>query len=102
MAGNVYAVSREGVTALKTMSAAVVSAADEINKVSKAIKIVVDENHDKLGPHEKTIVEVVEEIETLIRDASEPVEDISGTLNDVADEYNDIIGDDRIKDAGGN
>lgn len=102
MAGKIYAVSHDGVIALKTMSAAIVEAAEAIVNVSKAIRTVIDDNHDVLGPHENSIIEAVEEIETLVKGASEPVNDISESLNGIADEYNEIIGDDRISHIRGN
>lgn len=102
MAGNIYACSPEGVTALLTMSSGILSAAEAIMDTSKYLRTVVDENHDNLGPHESSISDVIDEIESLVKSSAEPVQDISDALKDVADDYQDIIGDDRIRGFAGN
>lgn len=96
-----YAVNEEGVMALKTMSAAIVSASEQITALANALRTCADEHADTLGPHKESIDSVIEDIEAAEKAATDPVNGISDMLNEVADAYQDIIGDDRIKSSGG-
>ena len=86
-----YAVSQEGVIALKTMSAAIHAAADKITSVSKDLKIVVEDNNNLLGPHVKSLEEVIENIDNEMKKASEPIGSISSILEDLANDYQEEI-----------
>lgn len=95
-----YAVSDEGVQALKGMSQAISSAKDEISGHAQKLKSAGD--GQDLGPHAASIVSAAETIEEAINGASDPLEDIAAVLEDVADSYEEIIGNDRIRSAVGN
>ena len=96
-----YAVNEEGVTALKTMSAAISNATEQILGLTNALDACAGDHQDTLGPHKASIDEVIEEINDITQKATEPANSISETLNEIADAYQEIIGNDRIKGSAG-
>ena len=96
-----YAVNEEGVMALKTMSAAIFSSAEQIRGLTGALKTCADEHQDTLGPHKSSIDEVIEEINSVTNQATDPINNIAETLNDIADSYQGIIGNDGIRGSSG-
>lgn len=96
-----YAVNEPGVLALKTMSAAIFDSVDQINSLTSALDSCAGEHSDTLGPHKASIDEVIEEIHSITKQATEPVNSISEILNEIADSYQEIIDNDRIKNSSG-
>lgn len=92
-----YAVSEQGVMALKTMSAAISDTIDTINGLTSGLSACADEHQDTLGPHKASIDSVIEEIQALTNQATEPANNVAEALNDVAESYEEIIGNDRIQ-----
>jgi methyl-accepting chemotaxis protein len=95
-----YAVSEQGVEALKTMSAAIFSTIDQINGLTSALSACAGDHADTLGPHKASIDEVIEEIEAATKQATEPTSSIADTLNEIAEAYREIIDNDTIRSSG--
>ncbi|MBQ3497961.1 MAG: hypothetical protein IJA87_02405 [Clostridia bacterium] len=96
-----YAVNEEGVSALKTMSAAIFDATEQINGLTSALDACAGDHQDTLGPHKSSIDAVIQEIDSITKQATAPINEISETLNDIADAYQEIIGNDRISGSAG-
>ena len=92
-----YAVSPEGVQALKAAAAAVTEGIEKVSKEAKDMSMVADEYSGTLGPHQQELTEVLEEIEEAIEKAAEPSQNVAEKLEDVADGYQDIIDRKRFK-----
>lgn len=86
-----YAVSQEGIVALKTMASAIVTASDKIKELTVDLKTVVDDNPNTLGPHRKEIEEVINAINAEVKAATEPIGSVSKALEKVANGYQKII-----------
>ena len=97
-----YNVNDEGVMALKTMSAAIFGAIDEIKELTGALTACADDHQESLGPHKASIDKVIEDIKNAANDATEPVNSIAEALNEVAESYQEVIDNDRIAGTGGN
>ncbi|MBR4878499.1 MAG: hypothetical protein IKU13_01545 [Clostridia bacterium] len=95
-----YAASDEGILAIKTMSAAIVSAGEKITELTSALQTVVDDNPNTLGPHVKSLESVIQAIDKEIKDATEPINGISDALEDIADVYQDIVDDNKLDGVG--
>ncbi len=91
-----YAVSDEGIKALKITASNVLNAVERILNATNSIESVADEHVETLGPHYASLVAAITEIREAQRQAVQPAYDISETLNDIADAYQDIIDDDKI------
>lgn len=96
-----YAVSDEGVQALKTMASNILNAVDQILNITNSIESVADEYVDTLGPHHASLVSAITEIREAQKQAVQPASELSESLNDVADAYQDIIDNDKVS-AGNN
>ncbi|MBQ7087482.1 MAG: hypothetical protein IJM96_08430, partial [Clostridia bacterium] len=70
-----YAVSQEGIVALKTMASAIVTASDKIKELTVDLKTVVDDNPNTLG--RKEIEEVINAINAEVKAATEPIGSVS-------------------------
>ena len=86
-----YGATPEGVIALKTMSAAICSAAEKINELCSTLDTEVDDKKNLLGPHADGIEKVIENIEAEMKKAAEPVGSISGILETLAEGYQEEI-----------
>lgn len=86
-----YGATPEGVIALKTMSAAIFSAAEKINDLCGTLATEVSDKKNLLGPHASNIEAVIENIEAEMKKAAEPVNSISAILNTLADGYQEEI-----------
>ena len=95
-----YAASDEGILAIKTMSAAIVSAGEKITELTGALQTVIDDNPNTLGPHVTSLEGVIQAIDKEIKDATEPINGISDALEDIADVYQDIVDDHKIAGVG--
>lgn len=91
-----YAVSEEGVHALKTMASNILNAIDQILNMINSIEPVADEYVDTLGPHHTSLVSAITEIREAQKQAVQPASELSESLNDVADAYQDIIDNDKV------
>lgn len=91
-----YAVSDEGVHALKTMASNILNAVDQILNITNSIVSVADEYVDTLGPHHTSLVSAITEIREAQKQAVQPASELSESLNDVADAYQDIIDNDKV------
>lgn len=100
MKGNIYAVNQEGIMALKTMSAAIISSCESIEQDAASLLRAAQDRENTLGPHYKDIEEVVKTIQSAVNDAKEPATGISQRLNKVAEGYANIIANSKIKNAG--
>lgn len=89
-----YAVNEEGVQALKNLSNEVLESTESIKSAAQALKGAADDNASALGPHQASISNVLEEIQTAEQAAAEPVQEVSDKLNEVAEKYQGIIDDD--------
>lgn len=92
----IYAVNDAGVTALKTMSAAIFSSKETLNTLSMAVAAQASDHADALGPHKSSLDDALDDMASILKEASSPIDEISGLLNDIADEYQDIISNDRF------
>ncbi|MBE6988486.1 MAG: hypothetical protein E7432_06920 [Ruminococcaceae bacterium] len=95
-----YAASEEGILAIKTMAAAIVSAGEKITELTGALQTVIDDNPNTLGPHVNSLEGVIQAIDKEIKDATEPINGISDALEDIADVYQDIVDDNKIAGVG--
>ncbi len=86
-----YAVSEEGIIALKTMSAAIISASEKIIELTGTLQTVIDDNPKTLGPHKKELDEVIKAINSEVKAATEPINSVSQSLEKVAKGYRSII-----------
>ncbi|MBR4878567.1 MAG: hypothetical protein IKU13_01890 [Clostridia bacterium] len=100
MPGEKYAVSQEGILALKTMSAAIVSSSEKIKELTGTLQTVIDDNPNTLGPHRNQLEEVIQAIDKEVKAATEPISGISNSLNKLADAYQEIIDDELGVDTG--
>lgn len=89
-----YAVSEEGIAALRSLSTEIVTASDAVKTAAQALRDAVDDNSDSLGPHRASLENVLEEVRAAEAAAAEPVEQISQKLEDVAKQYEEIMADD--------
>ena len=96
-----YKADQEGVLALKTMSAAIFSSTEQLLGLTGALQTCVDSHRGYLGPHEKSLEDVIESIETTVKKSTGPINEISEMLNDIADAYQEIVDDDQFAGMGG-
>lgn len=95
-----YAVNDEGVAALKGLAAKIEEGKEIIKAAAKALSSAADEHSNTLGPHQASIVNILEEIQAAEEAAAGPVESIAEKLNDIAEAYQDVIDNDRFSHSG--
>lgn len=91
-----YAVSPEGVVALKRGASNILTALESIVYETGTVSRVIEEYHDLLGPHEASLSEAIDSISQALKLASDPAENVAEKLTDVAEGYEEVIGNDRI------
>jgi len=96
-----YAVNEEGIRALRDAAQKLEDSIERITLAASSLDSAAEENDDTLGPHQATILRILENIREIEEAAAEPVESISEVLNDVAEAYQDVIDIDRFR-VGGN
>jgi len=87
-----YAVNQEGVDALRTLSQRLPELLEEIKAAADQLNSTANDTNG-LGPHASTIEEIVESIQTTVKDAEEPINTLSEVIADVAEGYQEIIDD---------
>ncbi len=96
-----YAVSEEGVQALRAAATAITDAIETIKAKTDTVQSDADEYQETLGPHKASLDKALDTIAENIQQASETVSNVAAKLNGVADKYQDVIDDDKIGAAGG-
>lgn len=96
-----YAVSNEGVQALKITASNILDAVDQILNITNSIETVANEHIENLGPHYTSLVSAITEIREAQKQAVQPASELSESLNDVADAYQDILDNDKVSNANG-
>ena len=88
-----YAVNQEGVDALNALSQRLPELLEEIKTAADQLNNTASDSNG-LGPHAATIEEIVESIQTSVKDAEEPINTLSEVIAYVAEGYQEIIDDD--------
>lgn len=96
-----FAVSEDGVSALKTLSGNITGAIVEVYQLTANIQAAMDEHSDAIGPHRASLNEAIKNIYQSVKTSAEPVNTLSETLKEVAEAYQEIIDNDRIGTQGG-
>ena len=92
----IYAVSEEGVSALRKTSSTLTEAWSGLFNLSVSLQTKANEHPDALGPHRASLLSALSSIYTALKEAGEPIKAISDALNDTAEAYQDIIDNDRL------
>ena len=96
----IYAVSEEGVAALKKTSTALAEAAGTFFQKTVSLRNAANGHKGTLGPHHASLNQAIETIHASLKSSAAPIKEISSMLNDVSEAYQEIIGNDRIGGAG--
>lgn len=96
-----YAVSPEGVAALRSSATKVSEGIEKIDTLAKQMGTVADGYSTTLGPHRDELIEILDEIGDAIGEAADPAESVAEKLEDIADGYEDVIESKRFKQEGG-
>lgn len=91
-----YAVNEEGIQALSTMARFSVEAVSQIESLTARVSFISDNNASVLGPHKRSLDTAIEDINSSLRQAAEPVGILSEKLQEAADVYSEIIENDRF------
>ena len=95
-----YAVSEEGVQALKLVALKVIEGTEEIKEETVRMTQIADQYRDTLGPHRDELENVLMEIKGAFWNGVMPAHDIADRLNEVAEGYQDVIGTNRFRSSG--
>ena len=95
-----YACSEEGVEALTALVAAIEEGVETITRETETMSAAADEYADTLGPHQKSLKEALEEIQSAIASSTDPANEVGEKLASVAKKYQDIISDDPFGNVG--
>lgn len=94
-----YAPNESGINALRSMSAAIHDAIEQIQTRTADIQSAADEYSDTLGPHKESLDGALDYIRESVKQASDPANSVAEVLNEVAEAYQEIIENDRIEAA---
>lgn len=92
----IYAVSEEGVSALKRTSSMIIESWSGLFSLSVSLQNKANEHPDSLGPHRSSLFSALNSIYSALKEAGEPIKTISATLNETAEAYQEIIDNDRL------
>ena len=95
-----YAVSSEGITALKAVALEVTEALEALERGTKSLKTAA-EGMKELGPHRASLDAALEDVAESLRQAAGPAETIAEKLEEVAEAYEEIIEYDRFRASSG-
>lgn len=93
----IYAVSAEGVAALRTLANEVLAASEGIIRASSGLMSAAEAYERTLGPHAASLYGAMRDILAALKASEEPRELLSQNLNDVADAYQEIIEMDMMR-----
>lgn len=95
-----YAVSEDGVSALKTLADNITEAVIEVYRLTANIQTAIDEHSDTIGPHRTSLNEAIKDIYQSVKTSAEPANTLSETLKEAAEAYQEIIDNDRLGKGG--
>ena len=87
----VYSVTPEGVEGLRTLSTNLRKRTEMILKTADQMTRVVSIKEKSLGPHAASIIEVTENIRSVVNNTGDSVDGITGEIDELVVAYQDII-----------
>jgi len=91
-----YAVSIEGISALKVLSGSLRESIANISKAADELEGALELNRYGLGPHSVSIARLISDIRQEQQDACAPVAELSDIILDLAIAYQEFISEDRF------
>lgn len=86
-----YAVTPEGVAALKKCSTSLTQSLETVKSAITDISTLATDNKEGLGPHADEVESIISSLQSFTKDAQTPVDTLSKKLDGLAGRYNAII-----------
>lgn len=86
-----YAVTPEGVAALKKCSSSLTQSLETVKAAITDISTLAADNKEGLGPHADEVESIISDLQVFTKDAQTPVDTLSKKLDGLAAKYDGII-----------
>lgn len=86
-----YAVTPEGVDALKKCSTSLTQSLEVVKNATTELSTLASDNKEGLGPHADEVESIISSLQSFTKDAQTPVDTLSKKLDGLAGRYSDII-----------
>ena len=86
-----YAVTPEGVDALKKCSTSLTQSLEAVKNATTELSTLASDNKEGLGPHADEVETILNDLQTFTKNAESPVSTLSKKLDGLAGRYSNII-----------